>query len=78
MKKMLFLVLFGLLTCFACHQSESLWKGSIEVVDGVTIVKNPGKPMFGPEKCQLKEILTIGKEEGDENTMFWGSLLVRT
>ena len=78
MKKMLFLVLFGLLTCFACHQSESLWKGSIEVVDGVTIVKNPGKPMFGPEKCQLKEILTIGNEEGDENKMFWGSLTVRT
>ncbi|MBU4202623.1 MAG: hypothetical protein KKD59_01480 [Acidobacteria bacterium] len=78
MKRTCIIAYLLLLTLIGCNQQKSAWKGSTENVDGVTIVKNPKKPIYGPEKIQLQEILTIGKEEGDENTMFWGSLLVRT
>ncbi|MFH1933535.1 MAG: 6-bladed beta-propeller [Pseudomonadota bacterium] len=72
------LILVMLVIGISCGRQNSDWQGTVEVVNGVTLVKNPKEPMFGPEKIRLKEILTIGCEEGDENTMFWGSLLVRT
>lgn len=78
MKKIGIIISLLVLPLIGCNQQKSGWKGSIEIVDGVTIVKNPKKPIYGPEKIQLQEILTIGKEEGDENTMFWGWLNVRT
>ncbi len=54
----------------SCHRQKAEWKGTIEEVDGVTVVKNPKEPMYGEEAFQLKEELTIGEREGREEYMF--------
>lgn len=43
------LVLFVLILTAApgCKHQDSAWKGTIEVVDGVTVVKNPKEPGGG-------------------------------
>jgi len=46
------------------------WKGKIEVEDGVKVVKNPDKPLFGELIFDLEEDLIIGNEEY-ENYMFY-------
>jgi hypothetical protein len=61
----LFIVLF-----VSCGQQGAKWKGRIEEVDGVTVVKNPKEPMYEDGKLQLKEDLSLGMREGDEDYMF--------
>lgn len=73
MKRFLLAVLPVIALLLCCCQRESVWKGSIESVDGVTVVRNPKEPMFGPEVVKLQEIMSIGDEEGDEERMFWAS-----
>ena len=64
--------LFLMLSLFiSCSQKKSEWKGRIEVVDGVTIVKNPKEPLYGPDVFNLKEDLSIGEAEGREKYMFF-------
>lgn len=46
------------------------WKGKIEKEDGIKVIKNPGEPLYGKIKFELKEDLSIGKED-DENYMFY-------
>ncbi len=60
------LVLFNV-----CGQKESEWKGSVEVVNGVTVVKNPKEPMYPDKIIEFEEDLSIGKTSGDENHMFY-------
>ena len=31
----------------SCQKQKAEWKGTIEEVDGVTIIKNPKEPMYG-------------------------------
>lgn len=46
------------------------WKGSIEQVDGVTVVKNPKNPIYAEKLCEINEELRIGEAEGEEEYMF--------
>ena len=54
----------------SCGRQKASWKGTIEEVDGVTIVKNPKEPMYGEDVLSLEEELTIGETEGREEYMF--------
>jgi len=56
----------------SCQKQKAKWKGSIEEVDGVTIVKNPKEPMYGEDVFGLEEELSIGETEGREEYMFSG------
>lgn len=51
-------------------QQKAKWKGTMEEQDGVTVVKNPKKPIYGKDVFRLKEDLTIENVEGDEEFMF--------
>jgi hypothetical protein len=54
----------------SCRKQKAEWKGTIEEVDGVTIVKNPNKPNYGELNLDLEEDLVIGRED-DENYQFY-------
>jgi hypothetical protein len=45
------------------------WKGKIETVDGLKVVRNPNAPLYGDLKLDLREDLQIGKEDV-ENYIF--------
>jgi len=48
-------------------QQKTKWKGTVEEIDGVTVVKNPKQPMYGSDVFHLEEELAIGEEgKGDE------------
>jgi len=72
-------ITFSILILFsACRQQKSPWQGTIEEVDGVTIVKNPMKPLKPELQIIFEEDLTIGVEEGDENYMFGNQVFMNT
>lgn len=52
-----------------CHAQRPGWKGERINRDGVSIVKNPVKPLFGEINLTLKEDLSIGNVD-DENYLF--------
>jgi hypothetical protein len=54
----------------SCGEQKAGWKGAIEEVDGVTVVKNPKEPMYGEDVFSLEEELSIGEAEGREKYMF--------
>ncbi len=62
-----FLSIFILLV--SCISQKTEWQGTIEEVDGITVVKNPKEPMFGELILDLEEDLCIGRED-DENYQF--------
>jgi len=64
------LTLFLIFTFFCCISQKAEWGGTIEEVDGVTVVKNPKEPMYGEDVFRLEEELSIGKAEGSEEYMF--------
>lgn len=64
----LFLSIFLILV--SCSKQKAAWKGTIEEIDGVTVVKNPKDPMYGEEVFILEEELSIGDVEGPEEYMF--------
>lgn len=51
-------------------EQKAEWKGKIEVKDGVKIVKNPKKPMYGEDVFNLEEELALGGADGREEYMF--------
>lgn len=53
-----------------CEKQKSEWKGTIEEVDGVTVVKNPKEPLYGENVFNLEEELSIGESEGREEYVF--------
>ena len=63
-------IILSLLGAYSCGQKSTEWRGSIEVVDGVTIVKNPKEPFHKKTNFKLEEDLTIGEAEGAEEYMF--------
>lgn len=65
----LFLLVFIFLISYGGQKAE--WKGTIEEVDGIKVIKNPKEPMYGEITYELEEDLSIGNEE-DENYMFYG------
>ena len=64
----IFLSVFMMLV--SCVKQKAEWKGIIEEVDGVTVVKNPKEPMYGEEVCSLEEELSFGEAEESEEYMF--------
>ena len=66
--KIVFLSLFILIS--ACDEQQAKWKGTIEEVDGVMVVKNPKEPMYGEDVFVLEEELTIGETNRPKEYMF--------
>jgi len=64
------LAIFLIFIFFCCSPQKTEWQGTIEVVDGVTVVKNPKEPMYGEDVFSLEEELSIGVAEGAEEYMF--------
>lgn len=60
---------FLIILIFACKQQKAEWKGKLEEVDGITVVKNPKEPVYKEGVCILEEELAIGGAEGREEYM---------
>jgi hypothetical protein len=60
------------LIVMGCRGSESLWKGTIVEVDGITTVRNPKEPMYADSNdvLSIKQDLSIGVKEGPAEYMF--------
>ncbi|NIQ17481.1 MAG: 6-bladed beta-propeller, partial [Candidatus Aenigmarchaeota archaeon] len=70
-------IFFSLLILFnACGEQKAHGRVSIEEENGVTIVKNPTKPLNPELQIIFEEELTIGVKEGDENCMFGNQVFV--
>ena len=54
----------------SCGGGKAGWKGSIDVIEGVTVIKNPIEPLYGIEAFIMEEDLSIGEAEGREEYMF--------
>jgi len=54
----------------SCGKQKSGWKGIIEEVDGVTIIKNPKEPVYSDNAVSLEEELSIGEAEARKEYMF--------
>ncbi|MGD8536335.1 MAG: 6-bladed beta-propeller [Candidatus Aminicenantes bacterium] len=69
-----FLSLTVFLLFFSCGgpkaEPKPEWKGTIEEVNGVTVVTNPDEPLYGELVFDLEEDLSIGRED-DDNYMFF-------
>lgn len=46
------------------------WKGKIEIKNGIKIIKNPEKPLYGKIALELEKDLVIG-DSSDQNTLFY-------
>lgn len=67
----LFLLLFLSPVLFiSCSSDTDGWKGTVEEIDGVTVVKNPPEPYYGEIALDLEEHLAIGNDE-DPNFQFY-------
>jgi hypothetical protein len=65
------IVLLWLVFIFASPaQQKAMWKGTIEKIDGITVVKNPKEPMYGEGVFLIKEELSIGEEGKGEEYFF--------
>jgi hypothetical protein len=60
----------ALMMLVSCQKQSAEWKGIIEEVDGIIVVKNPKKPMYGEGVFSMEEDLTLGEKEGREEYMF--------
>jgi len=60
------LFLSGLIILVSCGRQKAEWRGTIEDVDGVIVVKNPKEPIYLDEIVTFEEELAIGKSEGPE------------
>jgi hypothetical protein len=45
----------ALMMLVSCQQQKAEWKGTIEKVDGVTIVRNPKEPIYEEDVINLKK-----------------------
>jgi hypothetical protein len=72
-KSLFFSIVFFLsifLFLVSCGQQKAKWLGTIENVDGVSVVKNPSKPIYGPEVFFLEEELAIGSKDREDEFIF--------
>lgn len=54
----------------SCRQQKAEWPGTVEEVDGITLVNNPEAPYYGEFIPELEEDLIIGNED-DKNYLFY-------
>ena len=68
----LFMVVWlSMFLVFISHgQKKKVWRGTIEVNNGITIVKNPKEPMVGEDAFILEAELSIGGAEGKGEYLF--------
>jgi hypothetical protein len=59
-----------LIMSVSCEKQKSEWKGTIEEVDGVKVVKNPKEPIYGEKVFIIEEELSIGEAKGTEEYVF--------
>lgn len=64
------LIIFAVSLIISCGQPKSAWKGSIEEIDGITVVKNPKEPIYGEDVLTLEEDLVIGGEVDEVEPLF--------
>lgn len=64
----LFLTVFIMLV--SCRQQKTEQQVTTEEVDGVTVVKNPGEPIYGEFTFNLMENLSIGGDPQEDNYYF--------
>lgn len=56
--------------CISFGQQKAEWKGKIETVNGIKIIKNPKEPLYGEDVFSVEEELSIGDAEGERNYVF--------
>ncbi len=49
----------------SCRKHSGEWQGTVERRGGITIVKNPAKPLYKPGILRLEKDLSIGRAEGE-------------
>jgi len=70
--KVILAVLFiVLIVTISFREKKTKWKGAIEEEYGVTVVKNPKKPIHDDAVFSLKEDLALGEKERNEKHMFY-------
>ena len=70
MKTLRFMALVGIAALAAfCAKDKRAWQGTIEEVEGVTIVRNPAKPVLDGGLFTLEEELSIG-DDGSRTIAF--------
>lgn len=67
-----FLLIALFMSLSACRQQNARWRGTIEEVDGITVVRNPKEPVYMENVCVVEEELTIGEAEGRKEYMLSG------
>lgn len=68
-----FLSLMLIVSFISCNQNKTKWKGSIEVVDGVPIVKNPKEGLWDSKEnvaAAINKKLQIGELYGPDEFLF--------
>jgi hypothetical protein len=64
------LIISAIVICTSCGTHNHDWKGTIEEVDGVTVVKNPDEPLYRNDVFVIEEELEISDRGSDENFIF--------
>lgn len=67
---LILLLIIAQLIGISCTKNKAEWKGTIEEVDGVTIVNNPLEPIYEEDIFHLEEELTIRQPEGVDKYIF--------
>ena len=63
------IAVFLAILCSSFGLQNPEWKGKISDEDGVKVVNNPEKPLYGEINFDLEEDLSIGRTD-DENYLF--------
>ena len=60
-----------------CQKQQVEWKGTIEEVDDIIVMKNPKEPIYTEDVLILEEELSIGEKEGIFSDQFslWAQFL---
>ena len=64
------LVLFSIVIAESAEKQKTKWKGKIEKEKEIIVVKNPKKPIYNKDVFSLKEELSLGGAEGQDEYMF--------
>jgi hypothetical protein len=70
-KAILAVLFIVLIMTISFRVKKNAWKGTIEEEYGVTVVKNPKKPIHDDAVFSLKEDLALGEKERNEEHMFY-------
>jgi hypothetical protein len=65
-----FIVVSTAILAAFCAKDNNAWRGSIEEVNGVTIVRNPEEPIYKGSLFTTEEELSIGGMEGSDTYAF--------